>query len=198
MKKTAVVLGSTLALFASIASAQEVADSETTVFVNVASNLAVNPEKEAVNIGDVMSGTFGKIVKFSVQSNREQVWMSASATHLYKGMDPNSVVDPLMVDTASGVTITPTSGQRLMAEGGDNTLALTKEWTHSSGMKGYKSERGGFESSQDKIWDQYVDVDFSWVVPTLQTEGEYGGYVSLWVYISGAASAPAMDSGEEA
>ncbi len=200
MKKTAVVLGSTLALFASIASAEVVQHAETTVFVNVDSTLAVIAG-DAVDLQTVMTGSFGKEVVFHIQSNNEQLWMSAAATHLYKGMDPKSDVDPLYVVDGDGVTITPESGNRLLSEGGSNTLALTDgSYEHSTGMKGYMSEVGGFESSQDKIWNQNVNVDFKWTVPNTQTEGEYGGYVSLWVYIDGAASAPApapvVDSGE--
>jgi len=191
MKKTAVVLGSTLALFASIASAEVVQHAETTVFVNIDSTLAVMAE-DSRDLGTTMTGAFGKEVVFKVQSNNEQLWMSAAATHLYKGMDPNSEVAPLMVIKSAGVTITPSAGTRLLSEGGSNTLALDDDtYEHSSGMKGVMSEVGGFESSENGTWDQYVDVDFQWDVPSTQTEGEYGGYVSLWVYIDGAASAPA-------
>ncbi len=190
MKKTAVVLGSTLALFASIASAEVQQHAETTVFVNIDSTLAVMAE-DSKDLGTTMTGAFGKAVTFKVQSNNEQLRMSAAATHLYKGMDPNSEVAPLMVIAKEGVTITPSAGTRLLSEGGDNTLALNDDtYEHSSGMKGMMSETGSFESSENGTWDQYVDVDFQWDVPSTQTEGEYGGYVSLWVYIDGAATTP--------
>jgi len=188
MKKTAVVLGSSLALFASVASADNSSHAEAAVYVDVDSNIAVITNG-AVDMGSRMIGTFGETVTFHVQSNHEQIWMSAAATHLYKGMDASSEVSPLMVVAEDGVTITPSSGNRLMSEGGDNTLALNdSEYMHESGMAGYMSETGGFESSQNHIWNQDVDVDFTWTIPTTQTEGEYGGYVSLWVYIDGAAA----------
>jgi len=198
MKKTAVVLGSSLALFASIASAEIAQHAETTVFVNVDSTLAVMAGA-ATDLGTVMSDEFGKAVTFHIQSNNEQLWMSAAATHLYKGMDSNSEVDPLYVVADAGVMITPSAGTRLLSEGGNNTLALDDDtYEHSSGMKGVMSEVGGFESSENGTWNQDVEVDFKWTVPSTQTEGEYGGYVSLWVYISGADHAPALSDDVEA
>lgn len=120
-------------------------------------------------------------VTFDVQANQELIYMAAGATHLYKDED-GSEPNPLMIVQAAGVTITPSSGNRLSAEGGSNNLALVDGGYMRNGLSGFQSEVGGFESSQNNLWDQSVDVDFVWDLPDGQLAGEYVGWVSLWVY----------------
>jgi hypothetical protein len=151
------------------------------VLVMVNSNVGVQASTPIVDAGVVQTGDFTATATFAVQANKEQLRLSVDASDLYKGDDPdNADVAPIALNDSEGATVDPSNANPL--GGLDN---IHPSLGHNAGpvVDGFPTTSFDFkdyESSQNGIWDQSVDVTVAYNQPDpLKPMGEYSGVIRL-------------------
>ena len=129
----------------------------------------------SVQVGDV-SGTF----VFQVDANMQYVDIQVGASNLYKADDPNSEVDPILVNEGAGVDVTPTSGEGAI-------LAFNSPTGYEiDGFPAVMTHTGTFESSQNGHFSQPVDVTVTWNQDDPEKpQGDYSGFVQFYCMMVG-------------
>ena len=148
------------------------------MLVEVTPTVAVTTVAEP-EIQLVQTGQFEGILTFLVEANVSQVCIFVEASGLYLGNDPsNDAVEPIPVDTSVPALIDPMHATPL--NGGSHEAAWTGDGTPVGMFDTKLSESICFQSSQDGIFSQEVDVAVTWVQndPEKRT-GMYGGKVRL-------------------
>jgi hypothetical protein len=159
------------------------------VYVDVNANIGVMPIDPHFDLGGIQTGIFSGIIPFRVDANTEQVMLSAAATHLYKGDDPDSLwVDPIELymgfdefENPAGIDIIPEHGSPI----GDHSVRCAYTQGYAlDGFIGMQTESVIFESAQNNHFSQTVDLVVTWdQVDPEKPMGEYSGFVALFAWI---------------
>ncbi len=153
------------------------------VSAKITPRIAVQTQKASIYLGNVMQGEFDGELTFLVQANNDVVSLSVGATDLYKGMDINNSVAPLRL-SHQGAFIFANGASPI--DGEDNNAT----WIGNENIGGFPamlSEPILFESNRNGYFENEIDVQVRWNIDNPgQTEGTYGGYVTLWAALDGA------------
>jgi len=147
------------------------------VSVNVNPNVSLTAINANVNAGTVQTGTFTAFCAFEVDANSEQVSFQVAASNLYKG-DVASSTNYIPLDLSVPAVVQPVAGNPLNFA--SNALAYTSATTTVGGFTAYLTTVQAYESSQNGVFSQEVDVTVTWLQanPEMAT-GEYSGVVEL-------------------
>jgi hypothetical protein len=184
MKHTLFVLAF-LGLMAGVAFADESNDAICHVYVDVDANIGVMPVFSSVDLGSIQTGTFIGMIPFRVDANTQKVRMSAAASYLYKGDDPDTVwVPPILLfldELEPGVDIVPHNGNPVA--GGDYRAMYLGD-VDVGGFPGKNTEEIVFESAQNNHFSQQVDLFVTWIQDDPEKPmGEYSGNVQLFCWV---------------
>ena len=187
MKRILALMGVIVLATAGIASADLENDASCHVFVEVAANIAIESMAPYFNLGSIQTGVFSGTIPFRVDANTEQVMLSAGASGLYKGDDPESVfVDPIplympveLLD--NGIDIIPHVGN---PTGGHGHRAVYDQPVIIDLFPGMQTESVVFESAQNNHFSQQVDLVVTWTQDDPEKPmGEYSGKVKMWAWV---------------
>jgi len=146
--------------------------------------IAVAPVNNIVQIPSTSTGDFSGSFSFLVESNTASVSVYAIVTNLYKDTDPSdTTVEPIDVNTAAGVDISPSSARTIMGSDWNAAFTSTTSVNKPSGMfDAHQTEQVNMESNQGGVFDQDIDLTVTWTRDeTLRPAGVYGGYIQLFV-----------------
>ena len=187
MKRTLALMGVIVLATAGLAYADHENDATCHVFVDVDANIAIESMAPYFNLGSIQTGIFTGLIPFRVDANTEQVMLSAGASGLYKGDDPDSVfVDPIPIynpidDPEAGIDIIPHLGNPV---GGHTHRAIYEQPVIIDAFPGMQTETVTFESAQNNHFSQQVDLVVSWTQDDPEKPmGEYSGKVKMWAWV---------------
>lgn len=187
MKRTLALMGVIVMATAGLAYADLENDATCHVFVDVDANIAVASMAPYFNLGSIQTGLFSGTIPFRVDANTEQVMLSAGASGLYKGDDPDSVFVPPIplyndpLDLEAGIDIIPHLGN---PTGGHTQRAIYEQPVIIDGFAGMQTETVTFESAQNNHFSQQVDLVITWTQDDPEKPmGEYSGKVKMWAWV---------------
>lgn len=166
--------------FISLTEAEEEARAMVKVVLTIDHTISIAPLDVVVDAGVLDTGDAAVPIVYRVDSNSENIALSAVVTNLYKADDPSSVeVEAIPVNLSNGVAMRAQHASQ--AAGGDGIASYVGTdtiTTNEDAMEGYLTEELAFESSQNGRFSQDVEIVPTWTsADPEQPEGEYSGYV---------------------